>query len=78
MADRLEFSQIEEEEGKDDSMFNNAECLNKIEREAIEESQPDREKMRYSMQSSPEKGTNEVVADEQIDTYRTGDQKERE
>jgi hypothetical protein len=40
MTDAVKFSQIEEEEVKEDSMFNQAECLAHIENEAIQESQP--------------------------------------
>ena len=39
MSDAVKFSQIEEEEVKEDSMFNQAECLAQIENEAIQESQ---------------------------------------
>ena len=35
MVEKFDFSEIEEQEGKEDSMFNQAECLSKIENEAI-------------------------------------------
>ena len=36
MVEKFDFSEIEEQEGKEDSMFNQAECLSKIENEAIQ------------------------------------------
>ena len=39
MVEKFDFEQIEELEGKEDSLFNQAECLSKIENEAIQSQQ---------------------------------------